>query len=274
MPAGQLGLHFGARGWNAAITSACSASTTAIGEGAEIIRRGVVTAMIVGGTEAPICEIGTAAFCNMRTLSTRNDDPAGACRPWDATRDGMVGSEGAGVLIIERLDHALARGASIYAEVIGAGGSCDAFHMVAPDPSGRGAAIAIQRAIESAGIDPSEIQYINAHGTGTDLNDAMETRAIKTIFGDHAYRLAVSSTKSMMGHPLAACGAVEGVATILAMHHGIIPPTINLHHPDPECDLDYVPNEARQADLRIAMSENFGLGGQNATVIFRRWDGE
>ena len=274
MPAGQLGIQFGALGWNAAITSACAASTTAIGEGAEIIRRGQVTAMLVGGTEAPLCELGLAAFSSLRALSTRNDDPIGACRPWDKTRDGMVGGEGAGMLVIERLDHALARGAHIYAEVIGGGGSCDAYHIVAPDPSGRGGAVAIRRALENAGITPEDVDYINAHGTGTDLNDPMETRAIKTVFGDTAYKVAVSSTKSMVGHLLAGCGAVEGVATVMALQDGIIPPTINLHTPDPECDLDYTPNEARRADLRIAMSENFGFGGQNSAVIFRRWDGE
>ncbi len=274
MPAGQLGIQFGALGWNAALTSACAASTTAIGEGAEIVRRGQVTAMLVGGTEAPLCELGLAAFSNLRALSTRNEDPVGACRPWDKTRDGMVGGEGAGMMVIERLDHALARGAHIYAEIIGGGGSCDAYHIVAPDPSGRGGAVAIRRALESAGIAPEAVDYINAHGTGTDLNDSMETRAIKTAFGDAAYKVAISSTKSMVGHLLAGCGAVEGVATVMALQDGIIPPTINLHTPDPECDLDYTPNEARRADLRIAMSENFGFGGQNSAVIFRRWDGE
>lgn len=274
MPAGQLGIQFGARGWNAAITSACSASTTAIGEGAEIIRRGVVTAMLVGGTEAPLCELGLAAFCSMRALSTRNEDPATACRPWDKTRDGMVGGEGAGMLLIERLDHALARGAHIYAEVIGAGGSADAYHMAAPDPTGRGGAVALRRALESAGIAPEEVDYINAHGPGTELNDPMETRAIKQVFGDWAYKLAISSTKSMVGHLLAGCGAVEGVATVLTLQHGIIPPTINHHTPDPECDLDYTPLEARVANPRIAISENFGFSGQNAAVVFRRWDGE
>lgn len=274
MPAGQLGIQFGAVGWNGAITSACAASTTAIGEGAEIVRRGQVTAMLVGGTEAPLCELGLAAFSNLRALSTRNEDPVGACRPWDKTRDGMVGGEGAGMMVIERLDHALARGAHIYAEVIGGGGSCDAYHIVAPDPSGRGGAVAISRALENAGIAPGDVDYINAHGTGTDLNDPMETRAIKTVFGAAAYKVAISSTKSMVGHLLAGCGAVEGVATVMALQDGIIPPTINLHTPDPECDLDYTPNEARHADLRIAMSENFGFGGQNSAVIFRRWDGD
>ncbi|HUS17328.1 MAG TPA: beta-ketoacyl-ACP synthase II [Chloroflexia bacterium] len=274
MPAGQLGLQFGARGWNAAITSACSASTTAIGEGAEIIRRGDVVAMLVGGTEAPIAEISMAGFNSLRALSTRNDDPAGACRPWDRTRDGMVGAEGAGMLLLERLDHALARGAPIYAEVLGVGGSCDAYHLVAPDPSGRGGALALNRALVNSGVAPTAVDYINAHGAGTSYNDPMETRVIKTVLGDHAYQVPISSTKSMAGHPLAACGAFEGIATVLTLKHGIIPPTINLHHADPDCDLDYTPLEARRADVRVAVSENFGLGGQNAAVVLRRWDGE
>jgi len=273
MPAGQLGLQFGARGWNAAITSACSASTTAIGEGAEIIRRGDVIAMLVGGTEAPIAEISMAGFNNLRAMSTRNDDPEGACRPWDRTRDGIVAGEGAAIMVLERLDHALARKAPIYAEILGFGGSCDAYSMVAPDPTGFGGALALRRALHNSGVDPSEVDYINAHGAGT-INDPIETRIIKQVFGDRAYRLAISSTKSMVGHPLAACGALEGLATVFALKHGIIPPTINLHNPDLECDLDYTPLEARKIDIRIALSENFGFGGQNAAVAFRRWDGE
>jgi 3-oxoacyl-[acyl-carrier-protein] synthase II len=274
MPAGQLGLQFGARGWNAAITSACSASTTALGEGAEVIRRGDVIAMLVGGTEAPIAEISMAGFNSLRALSTRNDDPSGACRPWDRTRAGLVGAEGAGILVLERLDHALARGAPIYAEVLGLGGSCDAYHLVAPDPSGRGGALSLRRALANAGVRPEDVDYINAHGAGTSYNDSMETQVIKQVFGDGAYHVPISSTKSMAGHPLAACGAFEGIATVLTLQHGIIPPTINLHAPDPECDLDYTPLEARRANVRIAVSQNFGIGGQNAAVVLRRWDGE
>jgi len=273
MPAGQLGLQFGARGWNAAVTSACSASTTAIGEGAEIIRRGDVTAMLVGGTEAPIAEISMAGFNNMRAMSTRNDDPEGACRPWDLTRDGIVAGEGAAILVIERLDHALARNAHIYAEVLGFGGSCDAYSMVAPDPQGRGGVLAVRRALENASVDPSQVDYINAHGAGT-MNDPTETSIVKQVFGDRAYDIPISSTKSMAGHPLAACGAFEGLATVLTLKNGIIPPTINLRNPDPICDLDYTPLEARKADVRIAVSQNFGFGGQNAAVVLRRWDGE
>jgi 3-oxoacyl-[acyl-carrier-protein] synthase II len=273
MPAGQLGLQFGARGWNAAVASACSASTTAIGEGAEIIRRGDVTAMLVGGTEAPIAEISMAGFNSLRAMSTRNDDPEGACRPWDRNRDGLVAGEGAAIMVLERLDHALARNAHIYAEVLGSGGSCDAYNMVAPDPAGRSAILAVRRALENSGVDPTDIDYINAHGAGT-MNDPVETRIIKDVFGEHAYAVAVSSTKSMAGHPLTACGAFEGLSTVFTLQHGIIPPTINLHDPAPDCDLDYTPLEARKTDVRIALSQNFGLGGQNAAVVFKRWDGE
>ena len=274
MPAGQLGIQFGARGWNASITTACAASTTAIGEGAQLIRRGATKIMLVGGTEAPLSEFGLASFVALRALSTRSDDPAHACRPWDITRDGMVGGEGAGILVLERLDYALARGARIYAEIVGSGGSCDAYHIVAPDPTGRGGALALRAALDTAGLEPGAVDYINAHGTGTDLNDPMETRAIKQVFGDAAYRVAISSIKSMTGHLLSGCGAIEGVATVMALHDGIVPPTMNLRTPDPVCDLDYTPNEARRADLRVAVSENFGFGGQNAAVVFRRWDGE
>jgi 3-oxoacyl-[acyl-carrier-protein] synthase II len=273
MPAGQLGLQFGARGWNAAVTSACSSSTTAIGEGAEIIRRGDVTAMLVGGTEAPIAEISIAGFNSVRAMSTRNDDPEGACRPWDRTRDGLVAGEGAAVLVLERLDHALARNAPIYAEVLGYGGSCDAYNMIAPDPSGRSGAQAVRLALRNSGVEPSQVDYINAHGTAT-LNDPIETRIIKEVFGDRAYKVPINSTKSMAGHTLAACGALEGVATVFSLKNGIIPPTINLRNPDPECDLDYTPLEARRSDISIAISQNFGFGGQNAAVVFRRWNGE
>jgi 3-oxoacyl-[acyl-carrier-protein] synthase II len=273
MPAGQLGLQFGARGWNAAITSTCAASTTAIGEGAEIIRRGEVTAMLVGGTEAPIAEFSMAAFNSLRAMSTRNDDPEGACRPWDRTRDGMVAGEGAAIMVLERLDHALARNAPIYAEVLGSGGSCDAHSLVAPDPTGRGGTLAVRRALHNSGVDPSDVDYINAHGPGT-MNDPIETHIVKQVFGDSAYNVVISSTKSMAGHPLTACGAFEGLATVFALKYGVIPPTINLRDRDPVCDLDYTPLEARKVDIRIAMSQNFGLGGQNAAVVFRRWDGE
>ena len=272
MPAGQLGIQLRLRGPNAAVSSACAASSTAIGEAAEMIRRGAARAMIAGGVEAPICELGLAAFSATRAMSVRNDDPATACRPFAADRDGMVAGEGAGIVILERLDDALARGARIRAEVIGYGASCDAYHIVAPDSTGRGAALAIGRAVANAGLAPEEIDYISAHGTGTDLNDAMETRAVKTVFGDVAYRIPISGIKPQVGHLLAGCGAVEAVATVRALETGILPPTINHHAPDPQCDLDYVPNEARPAPIRVALSQTFGFGGQNAAVIFRRWD--
>jgi len=273
MPGGQLGIHFKLRGPNATTTSACAASSTAIGEAAAMIRRGAARAMITGGVEAPLCELGLAAFSATRAMSTRNDDPAHAARPFSADRDGMVAGEGAGALVLERLDDALARGAHIYAEVIGSGGSCDAFHIVAPDPSGRGAALAIGRTLASSGLRPEDVDYINGHGTATDLNDSMETRAVKAVFGDHAYRIPLTVIKPMVGHLLAGCGAVEAIATIKALETGILPPTINYTTPDPACDLDYVPNEARRLPIRVALSQTFGFGGQNAAVLFRRWDG-
>ncbi|MGI8587078.1 MAG: beta-ketoacyl-ACP synthase II [Chloroflexia bacterium] len=272
MPAGQLGIQFRLRGPNASVTSACAASSTSIGEGAEMIRRGAARAMLAGGVEAPICELGLAAFSATRAMSRRNDDPQGACRPFAADRDGMVAGEGAAILVLERLDDALARGAHIYAEVIGYGASCDAYHIVAPDITGRGAALAISRAVENSGLEPGEIDYINGHGTATELNDLMETRAVKTVFGDAAYHIPISVIKPMVGHLLAGCGAVEAVATVKSLETGILPPTINYHKRDPECDLDYVPNEARAAPIRVALSQTFGFGGQNAAVVFRKWD--
>ncbi|HUS15260.1 MAG TPA: beta-ketoacyl-[acyl-carrier-protein] synthase II, partial [Chloroflexia bacterium] len=233
MPAGQLGITYGLRGPNATVSSACAASNTSIGEAAEMIRRGAARAMLAGGVEAPVCEFGLASFSATRAMSTRNDDPQGACRPFAGDRDGMVAGEGAGILILERLDYALARGAHIYAEVIGYGASCDAYHIVAPDSTGRGAALAIGRALASTGLAPEDIEYINGHGTATDLNDAMETRAVKTVFGDTAYKIPISVIKPMVGHLLAGCGAVEAVTTVKALETGILPPTINHHVPDP-----------------------------------------
>jgi 3-oxoacyl-[acyl-carrier-protein] synthase II len=272
MPGGQLGIQFRLRGPNATVSSACAASSTAIGEAAAMIRRGAARAMLAGGVEAPICELGLAAFSATRAMSTRNDDPTHACRPFAGDRDGMVAGEGGAILVLERLDLALARGAQIHAEVIGFGGSCDAYHIVAPDSTGRGAALAIGRAVASTGLGPEAIDYINAHGTATDLNDAMETRAVKQVFGDHAYRIPMSGIKPVVGHLLAGCGAVEAVATVKSLQTGILPPTINHHAPDPDCDLDYVPNEARTVPIRVALSQTFGFGGQNAAVVFRRWE--
>ncbi len=272
MPACQVSIQLGVKGYNSTITTACAASTQSIGEAYEAIRRGDADIVISGGSEAPICELGLAGFSVMRALSTHNDDPPRSSRPFDATRNGFVPGEGAGVLVLEELDRALARGAHIYAEVVGYASSSDAYHVTAPDPDGDGASQAMALALVDAGLKPEEIDYINAHGTGTPLNDVVETKAIKRVFGDHAYKLAISSTKSMIGHLLGGAGGVEAVATALTIHKGIVHPTINLRHPDPECDLDYVPNEARSMTVRAAVSNSFGFGGQNACLVLRRFE--
>jgi len=270
---GQIAISFGAKGPNYAIVSACATSTHAIGEAWEIIRRGDADVMIAGGSEAPLVPIAFAALGNMGALSKRNDDPQGASRPFDALRDGFVSGEGAGVLILERLDHALARGAPIYAEIVGYGATADAYHITAPAEGGAGAAKAMQIALQKAGLQPEEVDYINAHGTSTPLNDVAETQAIKTVFGDHAYRIPISSTKSMVGHLMGAAGAVEAAVTVLTIKEGMIHPTINYQYPDPACDLDYVPNVARKANVRVAISNSFGFGGHNACLAFRRYEG-
>lgn len=273
MAAGQVSLVFGLKGYTSTIVTACAAATQAIGEAAEIIRRGAAHVMVTGGAEAGLCQLGLAGFCVMRALSTNfNDAPEKGSRPFDAKRDGFVSSEGAGILILEELGHALARGARIYAEMIGYGCSSDAYHIVAPDPEGAGAIRVMRWALEDADIRPEEIDYINAHGTSTPLNDATETRAIKALFGEHAYRIPISSTKSMVGHLLGAAGGVEAIVAIKTIQEGIIHPTINYEEPDPECDLDYVPNKARRADVRTALSNSFGFGGQNACLVFRRYE--
>ncbi len=266
----EIAIRMGIMGPNIAVTSACATGTNTIGEAAAIIRRGDADVMLCGGSEAALLPFVIAGFNVMQALSTRNDEPEKASRPFDAERNGFVMGEGAGVLVVESLEHAQARGARIYAEVIGYGTGVDAYHMAAPPEDGRGAIRAMRMALDSAGIAPEEVDYINAHGTSTALNDKTETMAIKAVFGDHAYRLAVSSVKSMTGHLLGASGAVEAIATIKALETGVIPPTINYEHPDPECDLDYVPNVARKAPIRVAMSNNFGLGGHNASIIFRK----
>ncbi len=271
MPTGQVAMALRAHGYNSTVVTACAAGTQAIGEAYEIIRRGDAEVMLAGGTEAPICELGLASFCVMRVLSTRNDEPTKASRPYDAERDGFVPAEGAGVLVLESLDHAIARGATIYAEVIGYGATSDAYHMVMPEPQGIGASRAMEIALRNAGLRPNEIDYINAHGTSTPLNDAAETVAIKRVFGDAVRRVPVSSTKSMTGHLLGAAGAVEAIASAMAIHTRTIPPTINYEHPDPACDLDYVPNEARSANVRTVMSNSFGFGGQNAVLVLREF---
>ena len=267
---GQIAIRHGAKGVNWTPTSACASGTHAVGEAFHLIRRGLQDAVIAGGAESAITPLGVGGFSAMKALSTRNDEPERASRPFDRERDGFIISEGSGVLILEERDHALKRGAKIYAEVIGYGANGDAYHITAPAPEGEGAARCMRLSLKDAGIVPSEVDYINAHGTSTEYNDANETQAIKKIFGEHAFKVAVSSTKSMTGHLLGAAGAVEGVFSVLALRHGIIPPTINYENPDPGCDLDYVPNQARRADIRVALSNTFGFGGTNACVIFRR----
>jgi 3-oxoacyl-[acyl-carrier-protein] synthase II len=274
MAAGYVAMRFGARGPNFATVSACASSANAIGEAWEIIRRGDAKAMIAGGTEYAPNEVSLAAFASMHALSRRNDDPARASRPFDATRDGFVMGAGAGVVILERLEDALARGAHIYAEIIGYAATADAHHITEPAPNGEGLANALRRALRKAGIKPDEVDYVNAHGTSTKYNDREETTALHTVFGEHARKLAVSSTKSMIGHTLGAAGALETGITALSLQHGILTPTINYEHPDPECDLDYVPNDARKANIRIAVNESMGFGGHNAVLVLKRWDGE
>jgi 3-oxoacyl-[acyl-carrier-protein] synthase II len=269
---GLIAIAYGFRGPNMAVVTACASGTNAIGEAMHLIRRGDADVVIAGGAEAAILPVAVAAFNVMGTISTRNEEPERASRPFDRTRDGFVMGEGAGILILERLEHARARGARIYAEVVGYGTSADAYHITAPLENGEGAALAMRRALADASLSPREIDYINAHGTGTPLNDKSETQAIKAVFGEAAYDVPISSTKSMIGHLLGAAGAVEAIVCIRAITDGVIPPTINYEHPDPECDLDYVPNVARRKPVRTAMSNSFGFGGHNACVIFRRYE--
>jgi 3-oxoacyl-[acyl-carrier-protein] synthase II len=270
---GQIALAHGMRGPNYAPVSACATGSTAIGEGAEVIRRGDADAMLAGGGEACLHPLILAGFCAMRGLAAEEEHPPRASRPFDATRVGFVMGEGAGVLVLEELEAAQARGARIYAEVLGYGASNDAYHLAAPDPEAVGVAEMMKAALDRAGVEPDQVGYINAHGTSTPLGDAAETRAIKEVFGAHAYRLAVSSTKSVMGHCFGAAGAIEGMMCVLALHDGVLPPTMNYETPDPECDLDYVPNEARRAQVEIALSNAMGLGGHNGCVLFGRVQG-
>ena len=271
LAAGQVSIRFGAKGPNSATATACSAGAHAIGDSFKIIQRGDADVMIAGGAESAITPMSVAGFASMRALSTRNDDPQHASRPFDADRDGFVIGEGAGILILEELEHAKARGAKIYAEIVGYGMAADAFHLTMPDETGSGARRVMQRTIKDAGIQPEQVGYINAHGTSTPYNDKFETLAIKDTFGEHAYKLAVSSTKSMTGHLLGAAGGIEGVFSVLAIYRNTLPPTINYDTPDPDCDLDYVPNQPRETKVEYALSNSFGFGGTNAALLFKRY---
>ncbi|MCS7234519.1 MAG: beta-ketoacyl-ACP synthase II [Armatimonadota bacterium] len=270
MAAGMVSILFGARGPNTSVVTACATGGHCIGDAFKIIQRGDADAMIAGGTEAAITALSIAGFCSMKAMSTRNHEPEKAVRPFDRDRDGFVMGEGAGVVLLEELESARARGARIYCELVGYGMSADAYHITQPDPEGEGAAQCMARCLQDAGLRPEDVDYINAHGTSTPYNDKFETLAIKRVFGDHAYRLAVSSTKSMTGHLLGAAGGVELIAAALSVYHQVLPPTINYETPDPDCDLDYVPNRARPAQVRVALSNAFGFGGHNCTLAVRR----
>lgn len=272
MGAGMVSIVLGARGPNSCVTTACATGANSIGDAYEVIKRGAADAMIAGGSEACVTPLSLAGFCQARSLSQRNDHPEHASRPFDAGRDGFVLGEGSGIVVLESLESAMARKARVYAEIVGYGMAGDAYHITAPAPGGDGAARAMKAALSSANISPSDVDYINAHGTSTDIGDKCETAAIKTVFGQHAYHIPVSSTKSMTGHLVGAAGAVEAILTALMLQEGVILPTINYQYPDPECDLDCVPNEPRMQNLRTAMSNSFGFGGHNATLILRKFD--
>lgn len=271
MATGQVSIELGAKGPASNAITACATSTNTIGDAFKLVQYGKADVMITGGAEATIRPLAFAGFCSAKAMSTRNDEPEKASRPFDLERDGFVMGEGAGIVVLEALEHAVKRGAPIIAEVIGYGMSADAYHITAPSPGGEGAARCMQDALDDAGIEPTKVGYINAHGTSTPAGDIAETLAIKNVFGEHAYRLAVSSTKSMTGHLLGATGGIEAIATALALRDQILPPTINLEKPDPECDLDYVPNQARRADIEVALSNTFGFGGHNATIVLKRY---
>jgi 3-oxoacyl-[acyl-carrier-protein] synthase II len=271
MASGVISMRFGARGPNSSVVTACATGNHAIGDAMRIIQRGDADVMIAGGAEAIIIPLTIAGFCQMKAMSMRNDDPTKASRPFDAERDGFVCGEGGGLVVLESLEHARAREARIYAEIVGYGMTGDAHHMTAPDPEGDGAARAMAAALRDAALEPSSVGYINAHGTSTPYNDKFETIAIKRVFGDHAKKLAVSSTKSMTGHLLGAAGGIEAIATAFALHHGILPPTMNYEKPDPDCDLDYIPNQARKQEIEVALSNAFGFGGTNATLAFKKY---
>jgi 3-oxoacyl-[acyl-carrier-protein] synthase II len=269
---GYIAITYGARGPNMTIVTACASSANAIGEATEMIRRGAADAIIAGGAESAIIPIALAGFNSMGAVSTRNEDPQGACRPFDADRDGFVMGEGAAILILESLEHAIARNAQILGEVVGYSATNDAFHISAPAENGAGAGICMRNSLANASLEPQAVDYINAHGTSTKLNDMSETAAIKSVFGDHAYKVSVSSTKSMTGHLLGAAGALESIFCLLAIRDNILPPTINYQNPDPECDLDYVPNASRSSQISTAMTNSFGFGGHNASLIYREFE--
>lgn len=271
MAAGHISIAFGLQGPSLTVTTACASATDAIGRALRLIQSGEVDLVLCGGTEAPLTELAFAGFCSMKAMSTEKENPAEACRPFDQRRSGFVMGEGAGILVLESLAHAQARGARIYAELAGYGASSDAYHITTPVPGGEGAAKAMRKALADAALNPEDVTYINAHGTGTDANDATETAAIKGVFGPAAAQVAISSTKSMTGHLMGAAGGVEAIISALAIERGVIPPTINYGEPDPDCDLDYVPNKARTAEVKAAMSNNLGFGGHNATVILKKF---
>ncbi len=271
MAAGLAAIHTGAKGFNCCTVTACAAGSNAIGDAFRLIQRGYIKAMICGGTEAAITPLSFAGFASARALSLRNDDPAHASRPFDRDRDGFVMGEGSGILILENLDQAIARGAKIYAEIIGYGATCDAYHMTSIAPGGEGAARAMSLALKDAGVTPNAVDYINAHGTSTPVNDPSETAAIKTTFGDYANKVAISSTKSMTGHLLGGSGGIEAVASVLAVNRDCAPPTINLENPDPACDLDYIPNVARPMPIDVVLSNSFGFGGHNVSLVFKKF---
>ncbi len=271
MASAHIALHVGARGYNNTVITACAAGTQGIGDAMDLVRSGRVDVAITGGTEAALCELGLGGFAVIRALSTQNDPPQKASRPFDAARDGFVAGEGAGILVLESLEHAQGRGANILAELAGYGACNDAYHVVAPSEDGSGAMRAMNEALKDAGVEPAEVDYINAHGTSTELNDKSETMAIKRLFGEDAYKVPISSVKSMIGHSFGAAGAIEAIASVQTIQTGTIHPTINYETPDPDCDLDYVPNEARKADVDVVLSNSFGFGGQNACLVFKRF---
>ena len=271
MAAGLTAIHTGAKGPNSCAVTACAAGSNAIGDAFRLVQRGYAQAMICGGTEAAVTPLSVAGFVACKAMSSRNDDPAHASRPFDKNRDGFVLGEGAGILILEELEHALSRGAKIYAEIVGYGMTCDAYHITSPVPGGEGAARAIQLALKDGGLAPEQVSYINAHGTSTPMNDSTETAAMKKALGKHAYKIAVSSTKSMTGHLLGGSGGIEGVAAVMSIAYDKVPPTINLENPDPDCDLDYVAHHSREMSVEVALSNSFGFGGHNVTLAFRKY---